>query len=83
MVSFYFFNFFYIYQLKFFCKEKLSPYVWDWVSELEETGSPETSDASSFGITWALGAYVHWGIWNDWPIGTFCTAQWTLPNILW
>ena len=28
-------------------------------------------------------AYSHCGIWNDWPIGTCCIAQGTLPNILW
>ena len=26
--------------------------------------------------------YAHRGIWNDWPAGTCCIAQRTLPNIL-
>ena len=28
-------------------------------------------------------AYAHWGIWNDWSMGTCCIAQGTLPNSLW
>ena len=28
-------------------------------------------------------AYVHCGIWNDWPAETCYIAQGTLPNILW
>ena len=27
-------------------------------------------------------ARAHGGIWNDWPMGTCCTAQRILPNIL-
>ena len=27
-------------------------------------------------------AYAQRGTWNDWPIGTGCIAQRTLPNIL-
>ena len=30
---------------------------------------------------WGL-AYAHYGVWNDWPTGTCCIAQRTLPNIL-
>ena len=26
--------------------------------------------------------YAHCSIWNEWPTGTYCTAQGTLPNIL-
>ena len=33
------------------------------------------------GWTGGLGlAYEHWSIWNDWPTGTCCIAQRTLPN---
>ena len=36
------------------------------------------------GWTGGLGlAYVHCGIWNDWPTATCCIAQGTLHNILW
>lgn len=35
------------------------------------------------GMAWGLGlAYPHSGIWNDWPLGTCCIGQGTLPNIL-
>ena len=39
-----------------------------------------------WGREWSRGlglAYAHWGVWNDWPTGTWCIAQWILPNILW
>ena len=38
------------------------------------------------GQGWAGGlglADVHWGTWNDWPMGTWCRAQGTPPNIQW
>ena len=28
-------------------------------------------------------AHAPWGPWNDWPTGTCCPAQGTLPRILW
>ena len=41
---------------------------------------------SGWGRGWTgdLGlAYAHGGTWNDWPMGTCCIAQRTLPNVLW
>ena len=42
------------------------------------------------GVSWVEGcaggsgmASAHCGTWDDWPVGTCCPAQRTLPNILW
>ena len=34
------------------------------------------------GIDWEFGIGMHIEVWNDWPMGTCCIAQRTLPNIL-
>ena len=36
------------------------------------------------GLGLASAVYARiWSIWNDWPVGTRCTAQRILPSILW
>ena len=60
------------------CTTETDSQTWDnlWL--------PKGTGGGGLGWTGSLGlAYAHWGIWNDWPVGTCCIAQGTLPNILW
>ena len=51
-----------------------------WLTELKDRWYWGRRDGwpGGLGLT-----YAHWGIWNDWPMGTCCIAQRTQPNILW
>ena len=70
-------------------KKKKKGYKWTYV----QNGNRLTDWKQTYGYqrvqvgggwTGDLGlAYSHWGRWNDWPMGTCCIAQGTLPNILW
>ena len=43
----------------------------------------ELSYATGAAINKQMKKLFHYGIWNDWPVGTCSIAQGTLPNILW
>ena len=51
---------------------------------LKKLWLPKETDREWEGGTGGLGlAYAHWGIWNDWPMGTCTRALRTLASILW
>jgi len=62
--------------MNLFAEQKQTRRVWKHMVTKEDGGGG--------GIDRGLGlAYAHWGLWNNWPMGTCCRAQRTLPNILW
>ena len=54
------------------------------LADLEKKFTVTKGDRWGEGWTggWRL-ACAHSGLWNDWPMGTCCIAQGTLPSIPW
>ena len=65
-------------QMNSFAEEKQNQRLW----KTDGYQRGQVGDGEKW--TWGLGlAFAHWGIWNDWPTGTCCVAQRTLPSNLW
>ena len=66
-------------------KHEITPFEATWMDlEISIPRQKQTERGQVWGGMdggWGM-AGAHCGIWNDWPMGTCCMAQRTLPNIL-